>query len=100
MDLEEIPFKIGMQYENWEFELDILPDRIKGKDSYLYIGNKITELYGFKVAKIELLFNLDILEEVRITILCTYKELEKQLKLTPFKIEIKPYYNKTILILT
>lgn len=22
MDLEEIPFKIGMQYENWEFDLE------------------------------------------------------------------------------
>ncbi|MEZ4801145.1 MAG: hypothetical protein R2797_00115 [Gelidibacter sp.] len=100
MKIDFIPFQLGMQYENWEFELDILPDRVKGKDSYLYTGNEVTTLYGYKVAKIELLFNLDILEEIRITISCTYKELEKQLKLTSFKIEIKPYSNKTILILT
>jgi len=37
MRKDNIPFKIGMQYENWEFNLDILPDRIKGLDSYLNI---------------------------------------------------------------
>lgn len=100
MKLDTLPFKIGMEYENWEFELDVIEDKLIGRDSYLYIGNEVTELYGFKIERIELIFCLDILEVVCITILCTLKELEKQLEVTSFKFEIKPYPNKTILKLS
>lgn len=60
-----LPFSIGEQYENWEFELDIIPEIIKGHDSYLYIGDN----FNLKkdTAKYELLFSLDILGAVIIT---------------------------------
>jgi hypothetical protein len=57
-----LPFSIGEQYENWEFELEILPERIKGYDSYLYVGNN----FNLKKSKdkYELLFSLDVLVAV------------------------------------
>ncbi len=64
----EIPFQIGMQYENWEFDLDILPGRIKGYDSYLYVGEKFTYFLNYPTDRIELLFNADVLEMVIITV--------------------------------
>lgn len=50
-----IPFKIGMYYEEVEFEVEVLNDRIIGYDSYLYVGN------NFKDIEIELIFYWDIL---------------------------------------
>lgn len=67
MNQFKIPFKIGMEYENWEFELEILPDRLKGYDSYIYIGKKFNEFLNFSSDRTELIFNLDVLEVVIIT---------------------------------
>ncbi len=62
MELDLIPFKIGMQYENWEFELE--PYSIsKATDTYKYIGNE-KRILGIEAKLILLSFNLDILEEV------------------------------------
>lgn len=58
-----IPFKLGMQYDNWEFDLEVTKDRIEGCDSYIYTGKKFNK---FKY-KTELIFNLDILEAVLIS---------------------------------
>ncbi|WP_291072997.1 hypothetical protein [Empedobacter sp. UBA5987] len=63
-----IPFAIGMYYEEVEFEVEVLYDRIIGYDSYLYVGN------NFKDIEIELIFYWDIL--VCILIKST-KEIER-----------------------
>ena len=62
MKIEDLPFLIGEQYENWEFELEILPDRIKGMDSYKYIGKEIHKFLNYIPVQSELIFDLDILE--------------------------------------
>ncbi len=62
MELDLIPFKIGIQYENWEFELEPYKTT-KTIDTYRYIGNK-NKILGVKAKLILLSFNLDILEEV------------------------------------
>lgn len=83
MKKDRIPFKIGMQYENWEFNLDILPDRIKGLDSYLNIDESLNTFLNVHSDKTELIFSLDILEGVIITFenrtLYFYKELKEMI---------------------
>jgi len=83
MKKDKIPFKIGMQYENWEFNLDILPDRIKGLDSYLNIDQSLNTFLNVHTDKTELIFSLDILEGVIITFedrtLFFYKELKEMI---------------------
>lgn len=59
-------FQIGEQYEKWEFDLDILPIRIKGYDSYKYIG--LNNNIKHSKFEYELIFNLDVLEAVVIII--------------------------------
>ena len=29
-----IPFRLGMQYDNWEFDLEVIQDKIEYYDSY------------------------------------------------------------------
>lgn len=58
-----LPFQIGEQYENWEFDLEYInEEKIKGFDSYLYLWQRAF-LYIVS-SRIELLFALDILEVV------------------------------------
>lgn len=58
-----LPFQIGEQYENWEFDLEYLNDeKIKGFDSYLYLWQRAF-LYVVS-SRTELIFALDILEVV------------------------------------
>jgi len=59
MNSDILPFQLGMQYENWEFDLEPIDSRIKGYDSYIYI-KEITVL-GIKPRKIELVFYWEIL---------------------------------------
>jgi len=63
-----LPFKIDRQYENWQFELDALDDRLSGYHSYRYIGKKLNHFSSFTTHKTELIFNGDILTAVIITI--------------------------------
>lgn len=63
-----IPFELGLQYENWEFDLEVKHDRIKGCDSYKYIGEKFLEFLNYPVDETELIFNFDILEVILITL--------------------------------
>lgn len=63
----KIPFEIGMQYENWEFVLEIIIDRIHGCDSYSYKGKEFNNFLNNSEFKTELIFNLDVLEGVLIT---------------------------------
>ncbi len=62
-----IPFKLGMQYDNWEFDLEIAKDRVQGFDSYIYMGKKFNKFLNNSKYKTELIFNLDVLEAVLIS---------------------------------
>lgn len=63
MNFNELPFKIGMQYENWEFDLEIAPkDRIEGYDGFIFLGE--IAILNIKPLQIELIFGLDILAAV------------------------------------
>lgn len=58
-----LPFKIGKQYEEWEFDLEPLnKDRGLGLDSYLYLKKLLC--MGFSPIYIELVFSFDILKIV------------------------------------
>jgi len=37
MKKDILPFHLGMEYENWEFDLEPTNNRIEGHDSYIYI---------------------------------------------------------------
>ena len=70
-----LPFKIGMQYENWEFSLEpIHEERSEGFESYLYLEELICE-FIFSVY-LELVFNLDIL---KVIVYVVITETEKNL---------------------
>ena len=64
MEIDKLPFKIGMQYENWEFDLDII--ETEKYDKYRYNKNDIKMLFGFEIKEIFLTFDLDILFKVEI----------------------------------
>ena len=77
MTKDQLPFKIGEDYENWEFDLEICNyDKIKGFDSYIYLKNfKFLEIIPLQT---ELIFFFDILELVIITINTKdHREMEK-----------------------
>jgi len=59
MKTDILPFHLGMQYENWEFDLEPTNNRIKGYDSYIYI--KEITVFGIKPRKIELIFYWELL---------------------------------------
>lgn len=64
MKKPSIPFKLGMGYENWEFDLEILPDRLEGYDSYRYIGNNFNNFLNYPTEETELIFSFEILVAV------------------------------------
>ncbi len=72
----DIPFRLGMQYDNWEFELEVTQDRLQGCDSYIYIGKGFNKFLNYTTHKTELLFSLDILEAIIISLATTdYKKI-------------------------
>lgn len=62
----KLPFRLGEQYDNWEFDLlatgEILENGIS-YEVYEFVG-EIPTLLDIKPDKIELLFNADVLEKV------------------------------------
>lgn len=59
----ELPFEIGREYENWEFDLEVLDvERMKGYDSYIYIKEIV--FLGAIPRYVELIFSWDILDAV------------------------------------
>jgi len=88
MNTNILPFKLGMEYENWEFDLEPVNDRINGYDSYTYI-RKI-EISGIKPKCIELVFHWDIL--VAIILQIKENDLSKAEKLIDFKFKQVEYY--------
>ena len=64
----DLPFRIDLQFGNWEFDLDFLPQRIVGYYSFKYIGKEYNILFNILTHKTELIFNADYLTAVIITI--------------------------------
>jgi len=64
MNIDKLPFKIGMQYENWEFDLDII--ETERYDKYKYNKNDIDTLFELAIQDVFLTFDLDILFKVEI----------------------------------
>lgn len=50
-----------------EFDLEILSDRIQGYDGYIYLG-EFNNFLNYTTDKIELLFRIDVLEAIIITL--------------------------------
>lgn len=64
----DLPFKIDRQYENWQFELDALDDRLPGYHSYSYIGEQLNHFLNYPTESTELIFNGDYLTAAIITV--------------------------------
>ena len=62
MKVTSLPFQLGMEYENWEFDLMPIKTRIKNYDSYVY--TKKIQIGGISPQKIELIFHWEILVAV------------------------------------
>ncbi|TDX84599.1 hypothetical protein [Epilithonimonas xixisoli] len=70
----KLPFEIGKEYENWEFDLEISDfERIRGYDSYFYI--KKIDFLTISTSYIELVFSWDILQAV--IIIMSFDSLEQ-----------------------
>ena len=67
MKNNKLPFQIGKQYENWEFDLEPTEkERILGFDSYIYIRELL--FLGVIPRYVELIFSWDILKVVIFTV--------------------------------
>lgn len=84
------PFELGMQYENWEFDLEPINNRIIGYDSYVYRGDLST--LGTKPKNVELIFYWDIL----VAVILEFEELEVPVVEKSYKIggytQVKHYF--------
>ena len=89
MEKENLPFLLGLDYEQWEFSLEVLnKEDILGMDSYLYLED--ISFLGAVPKSVEMLFSLDILQMYRFY---NQKELDKFYK------EITVYFkNNTKLV--
>jgi len=67
MNTIEFPFELGTDYEDWELDLEILPDRVPHYDSYMYVGKDVKFFLNNITYKPELVYNLDVLEAVMLT---------------------------------
>jgi len=66
MKIDFTPFQIGMQYENWEFDLEPI-DTDTLYDKYWYFKDDIKSLLDLEGFKIYLYFDWDILFKVEVT---------------------------------
>ena len=86
MKKNNLPFEIGEDYENWEFDLEVIcKERVPMYDSYMYIG-EIKKYLNYLPQKTELIFHLDVLEIVILTSIDlednTRQDLNRKLKLS------------------
>lgn len=96
MKTDILPFPIGMEYEDLEFDLEVLPDRIKGYDSYIYVGKDLKNFLNNPTDKIELIFHWEIL--VAIIISVEYCEADLHLDLLKYLIILGKKKNYTFYI--
>lgn len=61
----KLPFRIGMQYENWEFDLELV-DTKKSYEVYNYTKGDIKVFNEELIKYIHLYFELDILFKIKI----------------------------------
>ncbi|CAM1341642.1 hypothetical protein [Tenacibaculum aestuarii] len=61
----KLPFKIGMEYENWEFDLELV-DTKKSYEIYNYTKGNIKVFNDELIDYIHLYFELDILFKIKI----------------------------------
>ncbi|MFE8423380.1 hypothetical protein ABHQ57_04905 [Tenacibaculum sp. ZH5_bin.1] len=61
----KLPFRIGMQYENWEFDLELV-DTKKSYEVYNYTKGDIKVFNEELIEYIHLYFELDILLKIKI----------------------------------
>lgn len=89
MKKNDLPFEIGKDYENWEFDLDVIyNDTIPMYDSYLYVGT-VKKFLNNLPDRTELIFHWDRLEIVILTFLHleinTINKFKENLNLIPLK---------------
>ena len=86
MEKENLPLLLGLDYEQWEFSLEVLDkEDILGMDNYLYLED--ISFLGAVPKSVEMLFSLDILQVVRIIY-----EFDNQKELDKFYKEITVYF--------
>lgn len=96
MKIDFIPFQIGEDYENWEFDLDLVFNN-KIYDQYHYYKNDIKELFQIPIDAIYLSFNFDVLFKVEYLFNANYFQ---ELKTTLITIigtgTFSEYHNKLV----
>ena len=92
MEKENLPFLLGLDYEQWEFNLEVLnKEDILGMDNYLYLED--ISFLGVVPKSVEMLFSLDILQVVRIIY-----EFDNQKELDKFYKGLVEYFNNIKLV--
>lgn len=89
MNQINLPFEIGQEYEDLEFDLEVMEEeKIQGFDSYIYLG----EIYFLDVIPkyTELIFSLDILQIV--IMVFEFNSLAEQIQ---FKQKISQNFKET-----
>ena len=104
MKIDFIPFQIGMQYENWEFDLDPI-DSFSNYVKYELVKKDSIRLFKHRLNRIVLYFNLDILFGVEMFIdstnpLQSFSDLAKILVKELGNKELVINENLTIITLT
>ena len=93
MEKENLPFLLGLDYEQWEFSLEVLDkEDILGMDNYLYLED--ISFLGAVPKSVEMLFSLDILQVVRIIY-----EFDNQKELNKFYKGLAEYFKNNIKLL-
>ena len=93
MEKENLPFLLGLDYEQWEFSLEVLnKEDILGMDNYLYLED--ISFLGAVPKSVEMLFSLDILQVVRIIY-----EFDNQKELNKFYKGLAEYFKNNIKLL-
>ncbi|MFT7072560.1 MAG: hypothetical protein ACJA1Z_003520 [Patiriisocius sp.] len=63
MDIEKLPFKIGMHYDNWKDDLKV-EEIDENYSVFRYTKGDIKKFDGLEITDIFLYFNLDVLFQV------------------------------------
>lgn len=96
MKNKDLPFKIGENYENWEFDLEILDvERIKGYDGYIYIREIV--FLGAIPRYVELIFLIDLLQIVIFNYELQKSDLRKIIETLDEKLMLKNRLDKIVI---
>lgn len=96
MKNKDLPFKIGENYENWEFDLEILDvERIKGYDGYIYIREIV--FLGAIPRYVELIFSIDLLQIVIFNYELQKSDLRKIIETLDEKLMLKNRLDKIVI---